>query len=68
LQKEEMKWIRATSQAPRNNQEVLVVKKDEYFIATYKAPEVTFYCKNGTKFKTAEDVKWAELIPPPPET
>jgi hypothetical protein len=59
-----MNWIRATQVAPKNRQEILVARNEEFFIATFIAAENMFYCKNGVKFVIADDVKWAELLPP----
>ena len=62
-----MNWVRAMRQKPKDRQEVLVVNKDQFFIATYVASDGKFYCKNGTIFGITEEVKWAELLPPAPD-
>jgi hypothetical protein len=60
-----MKWVNAIRELPKNNQEVLVSKNEEFFIASYAATEKIFHCKNGVKLLVADDIKWAELLPPP---
>jgi hypothetical protein len=57
-----MKWISAMDQLPKDRQEILVVNKDQFFIAQFAIDR--FYCKNGTIFGPSKDVKWAELTHP----
>jgi len=60
-----MDWNRSTRKRPADAQQVLVFSGNEFFVATYGAIEKVFYCKNGLKFRAMENIRWAELIPPP---
>jgi hypothetical protein len=57
-----MKWMKAKEVLPANGEETLIRSRGIFLLAVFNESENVFICKNGDRYKPADDLMWTGLI------